>query len=827
MIAEQEIRTAQTSPIENLISEPANIIAPPADDATRAAALVREGIAAAKVKDFAHARENLLAAVELDERHETALMWLASISDKPQDLLGFLQRVLAINPNNERAVQWTAATKTLLARNLIQQGAASHKEGMPEIAAQYFLQATEYEPDNETAWLWLVTATGEPEDKLAYLNRILSINPQHEKAVALFHKTKLQITRSLLKKGNAAMLDGDLATAREIVTDVMEYNPNLDEAWLLHGFLGETVGQKKASFERALELNPSNGTARRELDALHKAEADAAWTAAQIAAIEVAEREAAEAEKSKFEPPTVAKKVEANTPEVVAETLEMPDAPDFINRLDESTEAAHFVGERYVESVDINEADVAAELAEEATNDEPTQINFDAALIAPPMLVPQFDELPLAAQPTSDAAIAETAAPQHEIEASSTVAESHPVQTAEVPAAVESLPVEAQNVSTITESAPENLSEMPQMFTAHKEVIAAQHEETVVAQHEFIEAQQQHEVTAETHHEVAELQHETAAEAQYEVAEAHTEAAEAQIEAVEAQHENVAAIETATHHEAIAEPPQAVEPMAAAEVETVAANNNDETETLETIEACRFCSVENAAAAVRCDGCAAFIKLVSFDQLLANDLNDENLLREYIQRVQSHLAENGNSADEHFDLGLAYLNLRGVKKAVGSFEQVLLLDPNNVERNRQIGDLFAYLNDKMPGVIKQTNGSHSRKMILVVDDSPTVRKLIVGKLEKTGHRVVSAVDGMDALAKINEDVPDLILLDVTMPKLDGYQLCKMVKANQKTKHVPVVMISGKDGFFDKVRGRMAGSTAYITKPFGPETLIQTVETYLQ
>ncbi|MBX7173422.1 MAG: response regulator [Pyrinomonadaceae bacterium] len=115
---------------------------------------------------------------------------------------------------------------------------------------------------------------------------------------------------------------------------------------------------------------------------------------------------------------------------------------------------------------------------------------------------------------------------------------------------------------------------------------------------------------------------------------------------------------------------------------------------------------------------------------------------------------------------------------------------------------------------------------MVVDDSPTVRKLITGKLEKCGHSVVSAVDGMDALAKINEVIPDLVLLDITMPRLDGYQVCKLIRNNEITKDIPVVMISGKDGFFDKVRGRMAGSTGYITKPFGPDTLMKTIETYL-
>jgi len=118
------------------------------------------------------------------------------------------------------------------------------------------------------------------------------------------------------------------------------------------------------------------------------------------------------------------------------------------------------------------------------------------------------------------------------------------------------------------------------------------------------------------------------------------------------------------------------------------------------------------------------------------------------------------------------------------------------------------------------------KTILVVDDSPTVRKLIAGKLEKCGHDVFCASDGVEAMERLEDFTPDLILLDITMPRMDGYQVCKMIRANSVTHNVPVVMISGKDGFFDKVRGRMAGTTGYITKPFGPETLMKTVETYL-
>jgi twitching motility two-component system response regulator PilG len=118
------------------------------------------------------------------------------------------------------------------------------------------------------------------------------------------------------------------------------------------------------------------------------------------------------------------------------------------------------------------------------------------------------------------------------------------------------------------------------------------------------------------------------------------------------------------------------------------------------------------------------------------------------------------------------------------------------------------------------------KVILVVDDSPTVCKIVQVTLTKMGYRVVIAEDGLEALAKIEEEKPDLILLDIMMPHMDGYQVCSLIKRKPHYKHIPVVMLSGKDGFFDKVRGRLAGSTGYITKPFQPNELTETVEKHL-
>jgi twitching motility two-component system response regulator PilG len=113
-------------------------------------------------------------------------------------------------------------------------------------------------------------------------------------------------------------------------------------------------------------------------------------------------------------------------------------------------------------------------------------------------------------------------------------------------------------------------------------------------------------------------------------------------------------------------------------------------------------------------------------------------------------------------------------------------------------------------------------LVMVIDDSPTIRKAVSIGLEAEGYHVVTAVDGVDALRRLEETQPDLILLDITMPGMDGYKLCRKIRSMERTKAIPVVMLSGKDGFFDKVRGRMAGCTDYITKPFASRVLLDTV-----
>jgi twitching motility two-component system response regulator PilG len=115
--------------------------------------------------------------------------------------------------------------------------------------------------------------------------------------------------------------------------------------------------------------------------------------------------------------------------------------------------------------------------------------------------------------------------------------------------------------------------------------------------------------------------------------------------------------------------------------------------------------------------------------------------------------------------------------------------------------------------------------VLVVDDSNTIRRSAEIFLKQGGHEVLLAEDGFDALAKVNDYQPDLIFCDILMPRLDGYQTCAIIKRNAKFSAVPVVMLSSKDGVFDKARGRMAGAQDYLTKPFSKEQLLQAVRQF--
>jgi twitching motility two-component system response regulator PilG len=116
--------------------------------------------------------------------------------------------------------------------------------------------------------------------------------------------------------------------------------------------------------------------------------------------------------------------------------------------------------------------------------------------------------------------------------------------------------------------------------------------------------------------------------------------------------------------------------------------------------------------------------------------------------------------------------------------------------------------------------------VMVIDDSNTIRRSAEIFLKQIGCEVILAEDGFDALSKIASEMPDLIFVDIMMPRLDGYQTCSLIKRNSRFKSTPVIMLSSKDGVFDRARGRMVGSDQYLTKPFTQESLVEAVRTYV-
>ena len=126
------------------------------------------------------------------------------------------------------------------------------------------------------------------------------------------------------------------------------------------------------------------------------------------------------------------------------------------------------------------------------------------------------------------------------------------------------------------------------------------------------------------------------------------------------------------------------------------------------------------------------------------------------------------------------------------------------------------------GAVAANEAASSAFKVMVIDDSKTIRRTAETLLKKEGFEVITATDGFEALSLIADHQPDLILLDIMMPRLDGYQTCALIKHHRVFRHTPVVMLSSKDGLFDRARGRVVGSDNYITKPFTREELLSVI-----
>lgn len=218
---------------------------------------------------------------------------------------------------------------------------------------------------------------------------------------------------------------------------------------------------------------------------------------------------------------------------------------------------------------------------------------------------------------------------------------------------------------------------------------------------------------------------------------------------------------------------------------------------------CPLCGQQSHRIEPSCPTCKSIVDLTRVPDMALNEGVDRVSLKRLVADGEDQV-EIEPDAELYTKIALAYLNLRQSNAALPH-----LLSAARMDRE----------NDALAGALEQVS---RRPLILVVDDSRTVQRMVHSTLEKELFRVQIAEDGLQALAKLNDETPSLILLDITMPRMDGYQVCKVITGNDVFKQIPVVMLSGKDGFFDKVRGRMVGAKDYITKPFKAELLVKTV-----
>ncbi|MGV6817037.1 MAG: response regulator [Thiotrichales bacterium] len=132
----------------------------------------------------------------------------------------------------------------------------------------------------------------------------------------------------------------------------------------------------------------------------------------------------------------------------------------------------------------------------------------------------------------------------------------------------------------------------------------------------------------------------------------------------------------------------------------------------------------------------------------------------------------------------------------------------------------------MPGMEELELSTDAAVKVLVIDDSKTIRKTAESLLSKQGYEVFTAADGYEALSKIAEHNPDVIFVDILMPRLDGYQTCALLKHSTKFREIPVIMLSSKAGIFDRAKGRVVGAEQYITKPFTQDDLLSAIKEHV-
>jgi len=258
---------------------------------------------------------------------------------------------------------------------------------------------------------------------------------------------------------------------------------------------------------------------------------------------------------------------------------------------------------------------------------------------------------------------------------------------------------------------------------------------------------------------------------------------------------------------------------------------------LTNISHCPFCYAPIIDKAVGCHNCGAFLVINTEILSKISGRVDKQKMGEAFERFERVLAREHN-VSVLFYICLACLHLNDTDAALEYLERLqYCIDPEVSVYAAPVEDMLSFITSKQikegDEIVSQQGLDHlahaaggMRKKILVVEDSQTTRKVIKMTLESNNFQVVEAEDGVEGLNKLDDEQPDLILLDVMLPKLDGYGILSVLKENDEHKGVPVIMLTSKDGLKDRLKGSFSSASAYLTKPFNPDTLIKTVNKFI-
>jgi twitching motility two-component system response regulator PilG len=250
---------------------------------------------------------------------------------------------------------------------------------------------------------------------------------------------------------------------------------------------------------------------------------------------------------------------------------------------------------------------------------------------------------------------------------------------------------------------------------------------------------------------------------------------------------------------------------------------------------CPICQGRAQEKFQNCPACGAVLDLARADQALANPAADAARIRDGAARLAADVRTHPTFV-AHYYLGMALLNLGRPEEALPQFRAAQKYKPDDPNLVAHLVQLEAAVEDAAPPTRKMQAPPRPRpapqaptgpgpRSVLVVDDSPTVRRIVGLTLQKHGYQVVEALDGEEALDLARQRAPDLVLVDTHMPGLDGFAVCKRLRQDPATARTPVVLLGGKDGFLDRMRGRMAGSDRQVAKPFQPDALVRVVCEY--